>query len=99
MLTKIIPALLIAMLSVLGVPFNSNAYSATLALSEEEKTDLTFMREEEKLARDTYLTLYEVWDLAIFSNIASSEQTHKEALPTLLKKYNLPDPAATVNLF
>jgi len=32
------------------------------------------MREEEKLARDTYLTLYELWDLTIFSNISSSEQ-------------------------
>jgi hypothetical protein len=72
----------------------SNAYCATLPLSEEEKADLTFMREEEKLARDTYLKLYEIWKLSVFSNIASSEQMHMDALLKLLKKYALPDPAA-----
>jgi hypothetical protein len=92
--TRIIPVLFAVMLSVLGTPFYSNACSATLALSDEEKADLTFMREEEKLARDTYLTLYEIWDLTIFSNIASAEQMHMDAMLALLKKYDLPDPAA-----
>jgi len=98
MLTRLIPVLLMVMLSDFGAPFYPNAYSATLALSDEEKTDLTFMREEEKLARDTYLTLYEEWDLTIFSNIASAEQTHMDALLTLLKKYDLPDPAANTKI-
>jgi len=83
------------MFSVLGAPFYSNAHSETLALSEAEKTDLTFMREEEKLARDTYLTLFALWNLPVLSNIASAEQTHMDALLTLLKNYNLPDPAAS----
>jgi len=95
MLTKSIPVLLMVMFSALSVLFYSNAYSATLALSEAEKTDLTFMREEEKLARDTYLTLYALWDLPVLSNIASAEQTHMDALLKLLKKYTLPDPAAS----
>ena len=95
MLTKSIPVLLMVIFSVLGAPFYSNAHSETLALSEAEKTDLTFMREEEKLARDTYLTLYALWDLPVLSNIASAEQTHMDALLTLLKNYNLPDPAAS----
>ena len=94
MTKKIIPALFMAMLFALGATFYSNAYSATLTISEEEKADLLYMREEEKLARDTYLTLYEVWNLTVFSNIASSEQKHMDALLKLLKKYNLPDPAA-----
>jgi len=94
MLTKPILALLMVMFSVVSAPFYSNAYSATLALSEVEKTDLTFMREEEKLARDTYLTFYELYDFTVFSNIASSEQMHMNALLNLLKKYKLPDPAA-----
>jgi hypothetical protein len=72
----------------------SNAYSATLPLSEDEKADLAFMREEEKLARDTYLKLYDIWKLSVFSNIASSEQMHMDALLKLLKNYALPDPAA-----
>jgi len=83
-----------AMLVAFSVLFYSQAYSATLQLSAEEEADLIFMREEEKLARDTYLTLYEAWDLSIFSNIASSEQMHMNALLKLLKKYDLPDPAA-----
>jgi hypothetical protein len=64
------------------------------SLSAVEKTDLLFMREEEKLARDVYLTLYESWKLTVFSNIASSEQSHMDALLKLLRTYRLPDPAA-----
>lgn len=50
------------------------------------------MREEEKLARDVYTTLYAKWKINIFSNITDSEQTHMEAVLQLLNKYNLPDP-------
>jgi hypothetical protein len=53
-----------------------------------------YMLEEENLARDTYLTLYEVCDLMKFFIIASAEQKHMDALLKLLKKYNPPDPAA-----
>lgn len=63
-------------------------------LSEQEKEDLLFMREEEKLARDVYLTLYKIWGAQIFANIARSEQTHTDAVKALLEKYGLPDPAA-----
>jgi hypothetical protein len=55
---------------------------------------MLFMREEEKLARDVYLTLYDAWGLAPFSNIATSEQKHMNAMLLLLRKYRLPDPAA-----
>jgi hypothetical protein len=94
MLTRKVPILIAAMLVAFSALFYSAAYSATLPLSESEKTDLLFMREEEKLARDTYLTFYEAWDLAVFANIAGSEQMHMSALLKLLKKYKLPDPAA-----
>jgi hypothetical protein len=94
MFAKSMPVLFTIILSIFSTMFYSNVYSATLPLSAEEKTDLTFMREEEKLARDTYLTLYALWDLPVLSNIASAEQMHMDALLKLLKKYNLPDPAA-----
>ena len=61
-------------------------------LSQEEITSLIHMREEEKLARDVYLTLYETWGQKIFSNIASSEQTHTDAVKTLLSAYKIEDP-------
>jgi hypothetical protein len=63
-------------------------------LSAEEIEGLLYMREEEKLARDVYLTLYEQWDLSIFQNIANSEQTHMDAVRTLIDRYGLDDPAA-----
>jgi len=37
---------------------------------------LRFMREEEKLARDVYLKLFDTWKLTVFSRIARSEQRH-----------------------
>lgn len=64
------------------------------ALSNQEREGLIFMREEEKLARDVYSTLYEKWGLQIFSNIAQSEQTHTEAVRNLLTKYDITDPVA-----
>ncbi len=64
----------------------------TESLSTAETEGLLLMREEEKLARDVYQTLYEKWGINIFSNIAQSEQTHTEAVRDLLEKYNLADP-------
>ncbi|XRO76308.1 DUF2202 domain-containing protein [Methanocaldococcus sp. 10A] len=61
-------------------------------ISEEEKEGLIEMREEEKLARDVYLTLYNKWGLQIFKNIAESEQTHMDSVKYLLDRYNIPDP-------
>lgn len=68
--------------------------SAVVSLTEEEKNDLLFMREEEKLARDVYLTLFEKWGAPVFANIATSEQQHMDAMLILLNTYKLPDPAA-----
>jgi len=62
-------------------------------LSEKEIEGLLFMREEEKLARDVYIKLYEKWSLMPFKNISKSEQVHMDAVLTLLNKYNLDDPA------
>lgn len=63
-------------------------------LTQAEIEGLTYMREEEKLARDSYLTLYAKWGLPIFSNIASSEVMHMTRIKVLLDRYGLPDPAA-----
>jgi hypothetical protein len=63
-------------------------------LTQAEIDGLNYMREEEKLARDAYLTLYAKWGLPIFSNIASSEVRHMSKVKDLLDRYGLPDPAA-----
>lgn len=82
-----------AMLVMVGAVLCSNAYGATA--TDSEVTDLLFTREEEKVARDTYLTLYERWNLSVFSSIASSEQSHMDAILKLLLKYNIPDPVGS----
>lgn len=61
-------------------------------LTEAEAADLRYMREEEKLAHDVYLTLYELWGQRIFQNIAASEQTHTDAVLQLLQSYGIADP-------
>jgi hypothetical protein len=62
-------------------------------LNADEAAALIYMREEEKLAHDVYVTLYQKWSLPVFQNISQSEQTHTEAVKTLLARYALPDPA------
>lgn len=64
-------------------------------LSENELDNLLLMREEEKLARDVYTTLYEKWNVNVFKNIGSSEQQHMDALLSLINKYELTDPVGT----
>jgi hypothetical protein len=63
------------------------------ALTEIEKTGLTYMREEEKLARDVYQVFYAKYQSRIFKNIAASEQKHMDAIKTLLDRYGVADPA------
>lgn len=65
---------------------------AASPLSKAEADALLYMREEEKLAHDVYITLYDQWGVRVFSNIAASEQTHTDAVATLLDRYGLSDP-------
>jgi len=50
------------------------------------------MREEEKLARDVYRYLYDVWGQWIFDNISASEHQHMDAVKKLLDGYGIEDP-------
>ena len=61
-------------------------------LSAAERDGLLLMREEEKLARDVYTTLGELWSIRAFANIAASEQTHMDSVKQLLDRYSVTDP-------
>ena len=63
-------------------------------LSAAETEALLYMREEEKLAHDVYIALYDQWGIQSFNNIADSEQAHTEAVKALLDRYGVDDPAA-----
>ncbi|CAG0937029.1 hypothetical protein TFLX_05932 [Thermoflexales bacterium] len=86
----------LSVLLALALSLVSTAPAAAAAgpLSADEIAGLQFMREEEKLARDVYLTLSQKWGLPIFNNIANSEATHMAAVKTLLDRYGIADPVA-----
>lgn len=62
-------------------------------LSDEEASGLIYVVEEEKLARDVYLTLHNETGLTVFERIAQSEQRHMDAMLSLIEKYNLTAPS------
>jgi hypothetical protein len=76
--------------------YNSNSYktinSQKYSLNENQKESLIYMYQEEKLARDVYITLGKKWNLRPFLNIQKAEQVHMNAVKSLLKKYNIPVP-------
>jgi len=53
---------------------------------------ILFMREEEKLARDVYWTLGQMWGVNVFANITLSEQSHMDAMAGMIDRYGLVDP-------
>jgi hypothetical protein len=61
-------------------------------ISQAEAEGLLFMREEEKLARDVYIAMYALGYSKVFDNISKSEQTHTDAILTLLIRYGISDP-------
>ncbi len=70
----------------------SRATQNTLQLTELEEQNILYMREEEKLARDVYLVMYDLWGANIFANISDSEQRHMDAIKNLITRYDLTDP-------
>ena len=52
---------------------------------------LLYLREEEKLARDVYMFLYDKWGTKVFNNIMQSEQKHTDAVLSLLDLYGIDD--------
>ncbi len=59
------------------------------SIVDEDEAALLFMLEEEKLARDTYKFLNEYWGIVQFGNIMQSEQSHMDAVETLLVAYDI----------
>lgn len=61
--------------------------------ADQETVDmLTFMVQEEKMARDLYLEFADEYGVRQFINIAKSEQKHMDAVRVLLDRYGIEDP-------
>ncbi len=87
---KLLFAVVITLMALASCTKDNNAESV---LTDQEKSDLIFLRQEEKLAHDVYVYAYQKYGITIFDNISNSEVTHMNAVLTLMEKYNINDPA------
>jgi len=60
-------------------------------LSDPEIEEVLYMRQEEKLARDVYLTFSDTWLADVFETIAASEQRHMDAVGRIIEAQELED--------
>ncbi|MCP5518698.1 MAG: DUF2202 domain-containing protein [Verrucomicrobiales bacterium] len=67
-----------------------------LAQTPTDADNLLFLKQEEKVARDVYQTLGELWAHPTFLNIARSEQRHMDAVDRLIAAYALTDSTPAV---
>lgn len=72
-----IPLIIISLLSL-------DTFCQSTNLSTQEITDMKYMLEEEKVARDVYEFLDAKWDMRVFNNIKQSEQRHMDMVENLL---------------
>ena len=79
---------------------NDYIYDGSTQLTSDEISGLLFMREEEELARDLYIDIYEAKGsrLNTFQNISVNAETkHAEAIRVLLERYDIDDPSTGVH--
>lgn len=64
-------------------------------LTTQELSDLRFLREEEKLARDVYIYCFQKYGQQVFEKISGSEQAHMDQVLDILTFYGYEDPAVS----
>ncbi len=69
-----------------------------LSSSEARSVRLTYLTEEEKVARDVYVALAELYPDTPFAQIAASEQRHMDALGRQLERAGLSNPNDTLEV-
>ncbi len=67
---------------------------ATGTLTEQQRSTLAAITQEEKLAHDLYTAFAARYDETVFDRIAESEAQHLKMMRTLLGRYGLTDPTA-----
>lgn len=80
----------LAAMMISGSLFAAKTSTTTVTLTTAQKAALLFMYQEEKVARDVYITLGKKYPTATtFSNIALSEQSHTDSVEKLCIKYKV----------
>jgi hypothetical protein len=77
-----------------GTCLGTATTAAQGTLTEQQKTTLAAMAQEEKLAHDLYTAFAAKYDAVIFDRIAAAETQHLTAVRTLLTRYGITDPTA-----
>lgn len=76
--------------SATGFAMGRDRLSQTVELTDEQKDTIFFMYQEEKVARDVYITLGEVYpEERTFAYIQKSEQRHIDAVEELCDRYGI----------
>jgi hypothetical protein len=75
---------------------NNDTTQAQVTVVSSDAESLQFMVEEEKLAHDVYIVLYDTWGTSVFSSIANSETKHESRVANLLSTYSIQNPAVDV---
>lgn len=87
MMKKIVRTTLLTAL--LASPSFAGKNSSNVTLSDTQKDTLVFIYQEEKVARDTYITLGNFYpSQSTFATIQLSEQKHIDSAQKLCEKYN-----------
>jgi hypothetical protein len=73
--------------------------SATGPLSAIHRQGMAFILEEERMARDLYLEFYKTTRLAVFLDVADSEEIHIASILTLMERRGLPAPAESPGVY
>ncbi len=69
---------------------DARSVSTSTELTQEQKDTLLFIYQEEKVARDAYITLGNLYpDQSTFANIQLSEQEHIDSAQVLCEKYGV----------
>lgn len=72
------------------VSVDRSLFAESSVLTDAQKASLLFMYQEEKVARDVYITLGKKYPTATtFSSIQLSEQTHMDTVESLCIKYGV----------
>jgi len=81
---------LLATSAVAGKGNRGGGNTTSSTMTEEQKDTLLFIYQEEKVARDTYITLGNQYpNQKVFGNIQGSEQKHMDSAQTLCEKYGV----------
>ena len=105
-LNRVLAGVIVGMIIVMGMGGAvakggkwSSPDAEVMVIDSNEQTHLFFMREEEKLARDVYLTIGTMYpNAAVFGKIDDSEQRHTMAVKAKIEKYGYEDPNTNDNI-